>query len=53
MSWDFCEARLVLWELSTLSTPEKTPVYRRALNQDRSTIDHNGLPRAKSFLHQE
>jgi hypothetical protein len=23
------------------------------LNQDCSTIDHNGLPRAKSFLHQE
>ena len=24
-----------------------------ALNQDRATIDHNGLPRAESFLHQK
>jgi hypothetical protein len=35
-------------ELHSMGELRKLP-----LNQDCSTIYHNGLPRAKSFLHQE
>ena len=29
------------------------PWYGAALNQDRTAINHNGLPGSESFLHQE